>query len=244
MSVPGCLPQRARGIAGAMMFAGDDALKPISVLSGGEKARVSLGKILARPSHLLLLDEPTNHLDMQSCEALIEAIREFDGSVIMVSHDEHILYSLAEKLIIFDGGGTYFFDGGYQDFIEQKGWADEALDIKIPAVPKTKADFEKKKKQKAIIIQERSAVLNSLKKEIQKLEQNIFEVEEQVEKNNESLIKAAIDKDIALLAQLPKDNKALEASIEQLYTDLASKSAQHDDKVKEYDKKLKMLESD
>ena len=79
--------QRARNICGAMMFAGDDALKKISVLSGGEKSRVMLGKLLATPVNLLLLDEPTNHLDMESCDALLAALDFFYGTVVMVTHN-------------------------------------------------------------------------------------------------------------------------------------------------------------
>jgi ATP-binding cassette subfamily F protein 3 len=86
-SDPGVDRQMARDICGAMMFPGDDALKKVAVLSGGEKSRVVLGKILATPVNLLLLDEPTNHLDMESCDALLEAIDSFDGTVILVTHN-------------------------------------------------------------------------------------------------------------------------------------------------------------
>jgi ATP-binding cassette subfamily F protein 3 len=87
---PSCNENKARTIAGGLMFSGDTALKKIKVLSGGEKSRVLLGKILVTPSHLLFLDEPTNHLDMQSCDSLMEAIDGFEGTVIMVTHNESI----------------------------------------------------------------------------------------------------------------------------------------------------------
>jgi ATP-binding cassette subfamily F protein 3 len=80
--------QKARNICGSMMFEGDNALKKISVLSGGEKSRVMLGKLLVTPVNLLMLDEPTNHLDMDACDALLAAIDNFDGAVIMVTHNE------------------------------------------------------------------------------------------------------------------------------------------------------------
>jgi ATP-binding cassette subfamily F protein 3 len=86
----GCERQQARNICGAVMFEGDDALKKISVLSGGEKARVLLGKILATPSNLLFLDEPTNHLDMESCDAFLAAIDSFDGAVVMRSEERRV----------------------------------------------------------------------------------------------------------------------------------------------------------
>ena len=83
-----------------MMFPGDLADKKIAILSGGERSRVMLGKILLKPVNMLFLDEPTNHLDMESTEALMKAVYEFSGSVLMVSHDEYFLNKIANKLII------------------------------------------------------------------------------------------------------------------------------------------------
>lgn len=107
------------------MFSGDSALKKIKVLSGGEKSRVLLGKILVTPSHLLFLDEPTNHLDMQSCDSLIEAIDDYNGSVVMVTHNESHLRSVADKLIVFDNNTIRVFHGTYDEFLADVGWLDE-----------------------------------------------------------------------------------------------------------------------
>jgi ATP-binding cassette subfamily F protein 3 len=115
---------RVRQVCGNMMFSGDLANKRISVLSGGEKSRVTLGKILLKGVNLLLLDEPTNHLDMESCDALMEAIRNFEGAVIMVTHDEYFLQEIANKLIIFDDGKTFTFDDSYEYFLKRVGWKD------------------------------------------------------------------------------------------------------------------------
>lgn len=117
-----CDENRARHIAGGLMFSEDHALKLIKVLSGGEKSRVMLGKILVTPSHLLFLDEPTNHLDMQSCDSLIEAVDNFDGSVIMVTHNEMHLRAVATKLIVFDDDKILTYTGGYDDFLADVGW--------------------------------------------------------------------------------------------------------------------------
>ncbi|GAB1402700.1 hypothetical protein MASR1M68_16110 [Elusimicrobiota bacterium] len=113
------------------MFTGDDSLKKIAVLSGGEKSRVLLGRILVKPSHLLLLDEPTNHMDLESTEALIDAIDEFSGSVIVVTHNEQLLHRIAQKLIIFDRDKVSFFHGTYAEFLDMRGWEDEGNDIKV-----------------------------------------------------------------------------------------------------------------
>ncbi|MBU1503639.1 ATP-binding cassette domain-containing protein, partial [bacterium] len=114
-----------RGLCGGMMFSGEMAQKKISLLSGGEKSRVMLGKILAREVNLLLLDEPTNHLDMDSIAALTEAINRFNGSVIVVTHSEELLRKVCDRLIIFSKDGAQYFDGGYDMFLEKIGWEDE-----------------------------------------------------------------------------------------------------------------------
>ena len=111
-----------RKIAGAMMFSGDDADKLIKVLSGGEKARVMLAKLLAKHVNILLLDEPTNHLDMDSVETLCDELKKFEGIIMLVTHSEMLLRKLAKKIIIFKKGGAQFFDGGYDDFLVKVGW--------------------------------------------------------------------------------------------------------------------------
>jgi ATP-binding cassette subfamily F protein 3 len=117
--------QSLRTLAGAMMFDGDAAEKKVGVLSGGERSRVLLGKILANRTNLLLLDEPTNHLDMESIEALTEQMYEYQGAVVIVTHSEMILRDIATKLIVFNEGGAKLFLGGYDDFLEKIGWSDE-----------------------------------------------------------------------------------------------------------------------
>lgn len=117
---------KVRAICGGMMFSGKSAEKEISVLSGGERSRVMLGKIIATPANLLFLDEPTNHLDMYSIEALTEAIQSFEGSTILVTHSEMMLKTLADALIIFHQGKAEFFDGSYEAFLEKIGWEEES----------------------------------------------------------------------------------------------------------------------
>ena len=112
-----------RKICGQMMFSDHLAHKKISILSGGEKSRVLIGKILLKPANLLFLDEPTNHLDMESCESLIAAINMFPGAVIMVTHDEGVLKEIATKLVVFDDDKTYLYEGTYPEFLKEKGWA-------------------------------------------------------------------------------------------------------------------------
>jgi ATP-binding cassette subfamily F protein 3 len=107
-----------------VMFSGDSAHKKVKVLSGGERSRVMLGKILLQPVNMLFLDEPTNHLDMESAEALMHAVKEFEGAVVMVTHDEFFLKKVANKLIVYDEGKVFTFDGPYKDFLKKVGWKD------------------------------------------------------------------------------------------------------------------------
>ncbi|VAX16243.1 Bis-ABC ATPase YheS [hydrothermal vent metagenome] len=121
-SNPNLSLQAAHAICGAMMFDGDLSKKKVKVLSGGERSRVLLGKIISRPTNLLLLDEPTHHLDVESIESLTEELDTYQGALVIVTHSELLLRSLAENLIIFHRGGAEYFHGGYDDFLEKIGW--------------------------------------------------------------------------------------------------------------------------
>lgn len=135
-----------RQTCGAMMFSGDLALKKISVLSGGEKSRVSLGKILLTPTNLLLLDEPTNHLDVESCDSLIAALDEFPGGVVIVTHSEMFLHHLANRLIVFNEDKVFVFEGTYQDFLDRVGWEPETKKPKKAKKNKLLEDYNKRHK--------------------------------------------------------------------------------------------------
>ncbi len=124
-TAPNVNQTNVRKVCGNMMFSGSLSNKKIEVLSGGEKSRVMLGKILLKPSNLLLLDEPTNHLDLDSCESLLNAIKTFEGAIVMVTHSEYFLKEIANRLIIFDNDEVSVFEGGYQDFLKKVGWKDE-----------------------------------------------------------------------------------------------------------------------
>lgn len=114
-----------RAICGSMMFSGDKAEKKIGVLSGGEKSRVLLGKLLATPCNLLMLDEPTSHLDIESVEALVAALNNFSGGLALVTHSEMILRALCDSLIVFRGGDVTWFPGTYDEFLDMHGWDEE-----------------------------------------------------------------------------------------------------------------------
>ncbi len=109
-----------RNLLGAFLFSGDDVHKKISVLSGGEKSRVVLATILATPVNLLILDEPTNHLDIKSREVLLKAIQNFDGTVMIVSHDRHFLRAVASQVFEVDHGALNIYHGNYEYYVSKK----------------------------------------------------------------------------------------------------------------------------
>jgi len=111
---------RLRDILGAFLFTGDDINKKVGVLSGGERNRLALAKMLLRPSNLLLMDEPTNHLDLFSKEVLLDALKSFDGTVVFVSHDRYFVNGLATRVIEVEGGGLENYYGDYEYFLAKK----------------------------------------------------------------------------------------------------------------------------
>src|ERR1700733_1783472 len=109
-----------RGLLGCFLFSGDDAFKSLGVLSGGERNRYALARILVSPANFLLLDEPTNHLDLRAKEVLLEAIRNCSGTVIFVSHDRYFLDALGTRVFEVDGGTVHVYPGNYEDYMRRK----------------------------------------------------------------------------------------------------------------------------
>jgi ATP-binding cassette, subfamily F, member 3 len=114
--LPGATPGEVRGQLGRFGFSGDKANVPVRQLSGGERARLSLALITREAPHILILDEPTNHLDVEARDSLVEALAEFGGAVVVVSHDRHLLGLIADRLLLVDGGTVAAFDGTLDDY--------------------------------------------------------------------------------------------------------------------------------
>lgn len=198
---------QVRSICALMMFEKDDAKKKISLLSGGERSRVLLGKIIATPCNVLLLDEPTNHLDMESIDALMHALDEFSGAVIIVTHDEQILSKLPDKLVLCHPRGQEIFLGNYEEFLAKEGW-------QLEEVPDS--GLQKKKTQEKTP-QIQSKEKKDLKRKIERFEQDIMKKENELEKINQKLADAQMRNNPSELAQIAKEHELKKNEIDELF---------------------------
>jgi ATP-binding cassette subfamily F protein 3 len=238
----GCDKQTARNIAGAMMFEGDDALKKISVLSGGEKSRVLLGKILATPSNLIFLDEPTNHLDMESCDALMAAIDSYPGAIIMVTHNELFLHSLANRFIVFQESGVRVFEGSYQYFLDKIGWEEEKSDQGKSFNQKDTLNKKDLRKLRSEIITRRNREIKPLEEKLVKTENLITEKEELLAIKNKEIIEASGVKSGKEIESLSKEIHSLQKEINELFVQYEGLHNTIEEKKRDFDLELSKLE--
>lgn len=195
---------KARTLAGLMMFSGDAAMKKIRVLSGGERSRVLLAKILATECNCLLLDEPTNHLDMDSIESLLEALETFSGTAIVVSHDEALLHAFAQRLVVFDGGECFVFNGTYKEFLETVGWKEEKEISEFTPEKKQTHKPKEDRKARADYVAMRSKLLKPLEQKIKKLEEAIQNSENLAKQLEESLVTLSQENDAIGITETAK----------------------------------------
>jgi ATP-binding cassette subfamily F protein 3 len=162
-----------RAVCGHVLFSGDEALKKMKVLSGGEQSRVMLGKMLLTPSSLLFLDEPSHHLDMESIEKLTQALEDFPGAVILVSHDEELLKRVCHRLYLFIHDDIIEYPRSYESFEEEGGWDEWEKKSSAPAA----LPLEKKEKHSYELQKRKQQELQKFKKMLIQLEQHIQQTE-------------------------------------------------------------------
>jgi ATP-binding cassette subfamily F protein 3 len=216
--------QDKRNLLGAFLFSGSDINKEISVLSGGEKSRLKLLKVLLSDANLLILDEPTNHLDLKTKDIFQEALLNYHGTVIIVSHDRYFLDCLITKVIELRDGDIRTYSGNYSYFIEKRkeweatpagnGNADGSAD---PAKPGAAHRTREAKKLEAEERNRLYAIRSALKKELTALEGQITGLEEQKKKNEALLCEPDTLRDPARIKALNRELKKIAAQLEGIY---------------------------
>ena len=240
---------RVRSICGAMMFSGDDALKRISVLSGGEKSRVMLGKLLATPTNLLLLDEPSNHLDMESCDALLAAVDSFDGAVVMVTHNQMFLHAIARRLIVFQADSLDIFEDGYQRFLETTGWrVEDGVGRRTQQAvrqPQSPARLNKKeaRRRRSELLAERARSLKPLEAEMTRIEDEIDGLEKNLLGYHADMQAATREGHGDRIAGISVAIHNCQSQIDRLFAQLEAAGSRYERRKAEFDERMARLEA-
>ncbi|MBI5249325.1 MAG: ABC-F family ATP-binding cassette domain-containing protein [Desulfomonile tiedjei] len=234
--IPGITEQEVRNLLGAFLFSGDDVYKKVKVLSGGEKSRLALTRILLSPPNFLLMDEPTNHLDIPSCEILEEGLKKYSGTLILITHDRRLMNSICTGILEIEAGSAEYYIGNYEDYQYKKRLSEEQeqnTPVVEPApVEREDPDNQKesRKERKRREAQNRIALFKKqgpIKQEIQRIEK-LLGTKEARKKEIESLMAdpSIYDKRDAILPLLEEDPvlskeiRALESRWEELHTQL------------------------
>lgn len=193
---------QVRTALGRFLFSADDVFKTVDVLSGGEKVRLSLARLMLMHSNLLILDEPTNHLDIPGKEALEDTLKNFTGTILFVSHDRYFISKLATSLLIFENGRATYFDGTYEEYTEQQEKAEAQRTVEEPVKEIKKAVSAKPKSPEAI------------RREIARLEKQITAKEQELEEKRDLRFEPEYYQDQAKM-------DALDQTIDDIHNELA-----------------------
>jgi ATP-binding cassette subfamily F protein 3 len=193
-----------RSILGAFMFTKDDVFKTVDMLSGGEKVRLALCKILQRKPNFLILDEPTNHMDMIGKDSLEKMLESFEGSILFVSHDRYFVNKIASSLIVFDENGATHLDLTYDEYVAKKADGVDEITTKPEkeAPPKEQTKAEKSYNQS----KERARA----QRRLEKINTRLAEIDAQIEEKREFLSTDEVATNYVLLCQLNEEIEALE----------------------------------
>ena len=201
-----------RTLLGAFLFEGDEVFKNISSLSGGERARVAILKLILSKSNFLLLDEPTNHLDIDSKEVLEDALSNYDGTVFMISHDRYFLNRVADKIIVLNSEGITEYLGNYDDYVEKRRALLEPTEEFIEEKTKTQLKDERRKEK------EKKDKEKSSRIQRQNVEKQIGDIELKIEEMNNLLCKEEIYSNPEKSREISLEKTKCEETLENLYS--------------------------
>lgn len=217
---PGMEEVRIRTVLGNFLFSGEDVLKKVSSLSGGEKARVSLSKLMLAKANLLIFDEPTNHLDLYSKEVLEAALMEYEGTLFFISHDRYFLNKMAERIVELSPKGANYFLGNYDDMLEKKLEMEEArleaeqlqnnkksVQQEVTASPVQSYEAEKQQKRAE----------RSKQRKVEQLEQQIAELEQEIADWEQQLTDPAIFNDYMRIQEIQSEISTRKSTLEHYY---------------------------
>lgn len=208
-----------RNDLGAFLFSGDDVFKKVSMLSGGEKVRLALCKLLKRRPNFLILDEPTNHMDIVGKETLEKMLKNFEGTILFVSHDRYFIKEISNKLLVFENGYTEFFEFGYEDYVAKKALEEHNelpknskemtgktpfsfATLNIEEKVKTTKNYDNPGKEKS-----------KLERKLAKIEENISKIEEDIEKEKQELVNPLHASAYTKLSEIQSNIESLEESL-------------------------------
>ncbi len=230
-AAPDAPPARVRSILGAFMFSGDATDKPIKVLSGGEKARVALARLLVKPGNLMLMDEPTNHLDLASSEALTESLSTYDGTLVFVSHNRSLIRSLATRIWNVEDQKVETYPGTLDEYLYSMAQRRQAVAVegeasvkrdprgKVPtAAPATKSreDDKARKRKEAEERQKKNAKLGPLEKQVAQLEERIGVLEAEQKARSAELADPSVYEEAARRNKLLSDFQGASDKLDEL----------------------------
>ena len=207
---------KIRNVLAAFLFTGDDVFKRIKDLSGGERGRVSLAKLMLSEANFLILDEPTNHLDIVSKEVLEDALNHYTGTVLFVSHDRYFINTVATRILDLENQGLTNYIGNYDYYLEKKetmvnftAAPTETAAVEVSAETDSKLDWKQQKEQQA--------QLRKKQNELKKVESRIEELENRDKEIDAELEKKEVFTNVAEVTKLSKEKDAIQTELEELY---------------------------
>ena len=225
-----------RSLLGAFLFTGDDVFKKVGVLSGGEKSRLALAKILLSPSNFIILDEPTNHLDYSSKKVLQQALVNFSGSLILVSHDVEFLKPIANRVIDIRAGKIKIYEGDIEYYLYKRNEeTEQASQIKTEQTSETSSRKEQKRIE-AEKRQQRHSATKDLKERLVKLEKEIHELEKELEKINAVLVNPDSYNNHNQIRELNEKHNELKLSLDEKVKEWEEVSLSLEDIEREFSK--------